>query len=354
MAVDTSQKEIKVALDGDDSAPTWRTLPGPSGSINFDGETADDTIFGASFASQQTGLVNWSVSSSAFYKGVAPYEAKIYKSGTATSFTDEATSLVSGKTYQIDDTTKRVVDWNTTVVIKDDGVAVASTNYTLDYMHGKVTFVAAYSVNGAVTFASGKYLPMSAYGWASEANLTQTVNAVDQTSFSVAQGNSGYYAYGYGLKTVTLSMSGFYAAANEVFTLLSGRTTYVIELNADGNAKSIGRGIFICTSATQSGDVGGNETESAEFSLWVPSDVDLPFSWHHETDTTLNAAIQDILTAFEDAADIWVQYLPDGTDGFQGKTVLTDCSLSVGISDMATFTANFQGNGTLTELTSSS
>lgn len=354
MTIDTSDKLVQISLDGDESAPTWRTFPGPAGNLSVNGEAIDDTIFGAAFSSQIAGLITWSLNTSAIYKDFAGYLAVIKKSGSATSFTTEACSTSDFATYQIDDVTKRVWSWETahTITVYDDAVEVSSDYYTINHMHGKITFTGAgVPSSGSAVTVSGYYLPMTAFGSFKEFTLTQTLNAVDATSFDVAQANGGYTASGYGLKTIGLSMSGFYAAANDIFDLLNDRDTWVIEINPEGSAESIARGIFNLTSKNQDGNVGDNETESAEFVLYVPTDVTYPFSWHHETTTTLHQSIQDLLSVFENNSDVWIRYLPDGSLGFWGKAVLTDCSLSGGISDVNTFTANFQGNGALTEIT---
>jgi hypothetical protein len=329
-------------------------IPGGSAGVSINAETMSDTVWGSGFGSVQTGLISWDLNASGYYKGIAGWQCTIKKSGTATSFTDEATSLISGKIYQIDDTTKRILDWDTAIVIKDDGVAVDSDNYTINHMHGKVTFIDSYTVNGAITFASGKYLPVSAYGWSNEVTLGMTSGTNDATTFDVAQANGGYMAYDQGLKEVNLALGSFFQASNGLFSDLEARTAFVIEICPDGNSKSIGRGIFIITGTDQDGEVGGQESQSGAYQLFTPADVDHPFSWHHETDTTLDDAIVAILTAWENKSDIWIKYLVDGVNGYQGKAVVTDCSLATGLSDMNTFTTNFQGNEEVTELNVSS
>lgn len=52
-----------------------------------------------------------------------------------------ALTLVSGTTYRLTDATKRVIDPATTVVVRDGGVAITSSGFTVDYLKGEVTLV---------------------------------------------------------------------------------------------------------------------------------------------------------------------------------------------------------------------
>lgn len=82
-----------------------------------------------------------------------------------TSFTAEATTLVSGTTYQINNTSKRRLDPTATYTVYDGGVAVDPGGYYLIHATGKVVFVT--SPGGAVT-VTGKYLTASAFSQATE------------------------------------------------------------------------------------------------------------------------------------------------------------------------------------------
>lgn len=350
---DTSSKVFKVSLNGGDSTPTWRELPGQSGSLNVNGENIDDTVFNpAGFSSIQPGLINWTMSTNALYRGLAGYNATIKKSGTSTLFEDEECSLVSGNTYQIDDITKRCFDFSKAVIVYDDASPVNSDYYTIDFMHGKITFSGAgIPSSGSSITVSGYYLPLATFSSAETFSLGMTANTRNRTSFNVAQANGGFYVYGYGLRTVGLSLSGFYDTTYDIYTLLKERDFFVIEICPDGNGKSIARGVFVCASKSQDGPVGSDESESIEFSLYIANDVNgnaiIPFSWHHESDTTLPQVIRDIIYAWEEKVSLWGQYLPNGSEGNQGETIVTDCTLSSGISDMNAFNVSLQGSGEL-------
>jgi hypothetical protein len=142
-----------------------------------------------------------------------------------------------------------------------------------------------------------------------------------------------------------MDLSGIYAAANAYKALLVARDEFIIEINPDGNSKSVARGYFKPMSQSQSGNVGELEAESVTFELSVPDQADLetPFKWIHESDSTLNMGIQKALTAWLDEVEIDVQYLPDGTTGIQGACIITDLTLSGGLEVMNEFTVNVQG-----------
>lgn len=91
---------------------------------------------------------------------VAGWDCLVEVTGTSTPFSTEPASLVSGKTYQITDATKRVFDPDVAVVVWDNGAPVSASNIEdIDYLFGRVTFTAGYSILGTITFNSGNYLP---------------------------------------------------------------------------------------------------------------------------------------------------------------------------------------------------
>ena len=146
-------KKIRLSSNGS----TWYTLPGNSGELNNDSGQLDDTVFGQAFQSQQAGLIDWSITSNALYKGFAGYVGTILKQGTSTAMTAEAMSLVSGKTYQVTASTKRNFNPAVAVTVLDNAVAVNVTNIlNIDYLFGRVTFIAGYTVTGPVTVTDRK------------------------------------------------------------------------------------------------------------------------------------------------------------------------------------------------------
>ena len=316
---------------------TYTTLPGSTGDFNYEGATAEDTTFGYSFGSTQPTLISTTLSANAYYKGYAGYVATFNKSGTSTSMTGEAMSLVSGTTYKIAAATKNVWDHTTTFTIYDGVTDITSTNVTsIDHLFGRVTLTAPPS--GAVT-VTGYYLPMTSVGTAREFSLTMNTEAVDTTDFATASANGGFSTFIAGLRTVSLDASGFFATGNLFKTLLTGRSELVVEINPDGADLSAARGFFRATSTGQTGDVGGNEDESITFELSVPSDSDVvtPFKWVHDSSSTLSTAIQNVLTAWDSQDLLYAKYLHDGTNGWKVNGVVTDCSLSGSVDGINEF-----------------
>jgi hypothetical protein len=338
----TTAKLVQISDDN----VTYYTLPGSSGEFNDDADTLEDTIFGQTFSSTQTGLISWTANAQAFYKGFAGYVASVKRSGTSTSMTAEATTLVSGKTYRINNTAKEVWDWTKALTVLDNAIAVSAANIeTINWLFGTVTFVPAYVVSGAVTI-TGWYLPLAEVAKASSFTLTQTVDAIDKTDFDIAHGNDGYRVFIPGLRTVSCELGGFYDATEAFWEVLEARDEIVIEINPDGSGLSLARGIFKMTARNQSGDVGALEEESRTFNLAVPSDIDVVFNWRHEVGTTLHQSIQIMLQSFIDQTLVFVKYAPEGLDNtlFFGEAVAIDMSLSSGVDAMNEFTANFQGS----------
>ncbi len=101
-------------------------------------------------------------------------------------------TLVSGKTYQIDDATKEIWDrTEATFDILDAASPVAAADIlNVDYLFGRVTFVSGYSVIGSITI-TGDFMPLSAVGKANTYNLTMTAESIDESDFTTVQGNEG-------------------------------------------------------------------------------------------------------------------------------------------------------------------
>ena len=337
----------KLVQISDDNGSNWYTLPGNSGELSNEAGELDDTIFGQNFKSGQSNLINWSVNANAMYKGFAGYVADIYQTGATTAMTAEAMSLVSGKTYRITAATKRVIDPDVAVIVLDNAVNQTANVLSIDYLFGTVTFKPAYTVTGPVTITAS-YLPKSILAKYKSFTLTQTMEPIDETDIPAAQANSGHRIFDYGLKTVSLEVSGVYAAANGFRAALVARSRVMIEINPDGSDKSVARGFFKPTSQGQSGDVGALEEETVSYTLSVPtaSLLEVPFKWVF-TSTDLSTSVVKCINAWQAETVIDVRYLPDGVAGVSGDCVVSDISLSGGIEAMNEFTVTLQGTGAL-------
>lgn len=337
----------RIQLSADDT--TYYTLPGNSGELRNEAGQLTDTIFGQAFQSTQPGLITWTLNSNALYKGFAGYIVKLNKGGTPVVMTNEAMSLVSGKTYQITNAAHNVIDLGTTIVVKDNAVDHTADVLSIDFTTGKVTFKAAYTPTGPITI-TGAYVPMVAIAGAKTFTLTQTMNAIDNTDIPIAKANTGFRTFeATGLKTVTLELGGIYKLSNGFVAALIARTPIYVEINPDNSNLSVARGLFKYTGQGQSGDVGALEEETVSLGLSVPQDIgaiaiETPFSWVHSNVTTLAQAVQIALAAWQNGTVPYVKYLPDGTNGFKGRGVITDISLSGGLEAMNQFTVNIQGS----------
>ena len=331
----------------DDAGVTWHILPGNAGELNNEAGSIDDTIFGQTYQSNESGLINWGVNASAFYKGFAGYQAKLKKQGTSTVMTTEAMSLVSGKTYKVTAAAKNIWNPAVTLTVFDNAVNKDAEVESINYLFGTITFKSSYTPTGPIT-VTGAYYPTTTLGSAQSYTLTQTAEAVDSSAFDVAQANGGYRTFLPGLRTVGLELSGFYNLASGFRAALAARSTIIIEVDPSGTGKSVARGFFKPTGDNQSGDVGALEEESVTFVLQVPSSNYIPFAWSHASDTTLHLSVQKCITAYLNQTLIKVRYLYDGVNGISGDATITDLSLSSGLDNMNEFTADFQGTGAQT------
>lgn len=340
-----SAKRIRLS---DDSGSNWYTLPGNSGEFQNEGQVLDDTIFGQLYQSGFPGLINWTASSTAIYKGFAGYECVISaQSGAATAFTTEAmTEITANEEYQITDTTKRIWDYATTLSVFDNGSPVAAADIeSIDYLFGIVHFVSGYTAAGAIT-VTGAYFAVTQIAGTRSFTLTMQGEAIDETTLPIAQGNSGHRIFSLGLKTVSMEASGVYALSNGFRAALVARSELIVEVKPVGTAETIFRGYFRYTQQGQSGDVGALEEETITLTLSVPNvdNMTTPFSVGY-TSTSLSNAVQIAIAAWLNATEIDVQYLPDGTTGLTGSCIITDVSLEGGLESMNIFSCGIQGTG---------
>jgi len=342
-----------IAISADDI--TYNNLPGSQGELSREGAVIDDTIFGQSFKSGLTGILTWSVTANAVYKGFAGYLAKLKKPGTPTAAAGEACTVITGKTYQINNTAKRVWDRTVNVVVKDNAVDHTADVASVNYLFGKVTFDNAYAVVGPVT-VDVTYLPMVDLGKAQSYTLTQTADAIKDTDFPTAQANGGFNTHRPGLRTIAAEFPVVHSMYDDWQQFLIDRNEIIIEINPDGNSKSIARGFFRLMSDRQSGNVGALEQENISFSLNVPladsgdPDIELPFSWSHTVDSPIPAAIKTALDAYIDETEVYVKYLPEGTNGVKGQGVVTNLSLTGGMEAPNVFAVTVIGDGGLTDV----
>jgi hypothetical protein len=118
------------------------------------------------------------------YSPIAGTNVTIYVPSTPATLTNGACTRVgSTNKYKLNSTSARVLDPATAVVVKDGGVEVATTGYTINYLEGSVTFTVLPS--GAVTI-SGKTIPLYALIVGKSASIRIANSTTDKTVFGDA------------------------------------------------------------------------------------------------------------------------------------------------------------------------
>lgn len=336
-------KSVRVSSDG----VTFYNLPGSTAGISSDSATVDDSIFGTSFSSSQPTLISWSMNANGYFKGFPGYKATLKRAGTPTAFTTEATSAKGGGFY-ITDRAKSI--WEVgSVSVFDDAIAVDAEDIEyIDYLQGGVVFISGYVVSGAIT-VSGNYLPTTRICFAQTFSLSQSADTENITDICEANDNGGYAVNGYQQQTVELSLDGFYSDTSGFLADLLSRDEVIIEINPDGEGKSVARGYFRATSHSQDGDVGSTETESVTYSLAVPENVRYPFKWYHDSTSAIPVGVKVVLDAWENRKTLFVEYAAEGSAVTKsGEVLVSDASMDGGVEDINEFTFDFQGTGALT------
>lgn len=121
--------------------------------------------------------------------------------GASTAFSGEATTNTSGNTYQITDSTKRVLDPAAAITVYDGGVPVAAADVTVDFLFGKVTLSAP--PGGAVT-VDGSYLPLLSFAEVRGFEFAASGNMLDTTTMA---STTSVYTRSLGLKDYSGSIT---------------------------------------------------------------------------------------------------------------------------------------------------
>lgn len=345
----SNAKVVRVRKAG--SGDSFALIPGNTADFSVELGSADDTIFGASYTSTQTTLGSWEISSNALYRGFAGYNSVIKKTASPTPISNKPMSVEDGNTYIINDISLTPWDWNEDIIVSDDEGPISSDEIkAIDPLFGRVTFVDGFTPDGNVT-VDAVVLGLVPFGKAMSFDLSQTCDTTETTSFEVAQANGGYSTHRPTLREVSLSLSAFYRSDAEFLALLDSREKFVVEINPDGEGKSIARGVFRIQNESNSGDVGGDEETSVEFVLAVPEGF-VPFSWYHDSTTTMPVGLRRILDAYVNQDNLDVEYLPEGVGnlGKGGEVVLTDASISSSVDGIVEASFSAMGTGVFTVL----
>lgn len=188
--------------------------------------------------------------------GTASYNTVIKQPGTATTFTDEATTNTTGNTYQVTDATKQIFDRNTVPTVEDDGVPVIPAS--INYLEGSVTLSAP---PGGVVTISGKYIPMTTIATGKEYSVELVASELDDTAF----GDGGYRSRVLGLFDITASLRLNWANAFFVTSILN-RAALVFEIQP-GGAAPLMRAWMVVPSVEWAGNIDDLEEEEVSFAL---------------------------------------------------------------------------------------
>jgi hypothetical protein len=314
-------------------------------------QAVNDTIFGQNWQSENPTIGQIQITANGLFKGVAGYEATIKKGGTSTVMTGEAMALVSGKTYQITASSKRLIDFSANVVVLDGVTNVTAEVLSIDYLNGLVTFKSTYTPVGAISL-DASYIPLATLAKCRGFSVTQTAAEIDNTTLEVAQANDGWRTFEPGLKTAGLEVQGIFDAASPFLTDLNARALMFIDISPNGSSNTAFRGFFKGTGHQQSGDVGALEEATLSFTLSVPvSDLLVaPFKWYFNS-SVLSMAMQDAINAWQNGTTIKVQYLADGINGTEVDAIVTEASLSDNFDGQNEFSFTFRASGAPTEVT---
>jgi len=336
-------KRIRIS---DDNGTTYYTLPGNTGDMRREMAAVNDTIFGQDFQSEDMSIGQWMITANSFYKGVAGYIATLKQGGTPIAMTSEPTALVTGKTYQVVATAKRMIDYNTPLIVKDGATDVTVQVLSVDYLNGSVTFKPTYTVLGAVAL-TGSYVPTTVIGKSRNFTLTQTAAEIDTTDYETAQSNGGWRTFIIGLRTVGLEIGGIYNESLGLQAALASRSIMYVEISPANTPDTLFRGFFKRSNFGQSGDVGALEESTLTLNLFVPDGnlVERPFGWYLSAGSTLNTAIKKCLGAWQTALPIKVQYLPDGVTGYVGDCIVTEATLANTLEGLNEFRFSLRGSG---------
>lgn len=193
----------------------------------------------------------------------AAHSTVVKATGTSTSMTDEATTNTSGKTYQVTNSAKRVIDPTVAITVKDDAVAVDAADIeSVDFLFGTVTFVGGYTVNGAVTI-TGNYLPLHTLSYAREFEITDSNMLPDATVFTdtVVKRKQTLQALAVRLGLLERVGTVFDGGSKSLASFITSGGLMVLEVNIGGSG-TIFRAMVIGESTSAGAQVAGLLDES--------------------------------------------------------------------------------------------
>jgi hypothetical protein len=198
----------------------------------------------------------------------ASYTTRVKQGGTPVVFTDEATTLIVGTTYQyrINTAARRILA--PSAVVKVNGATV-TTGFMVNRLSGVITFAAQPS---HVPTVDGSYIPVSTIAGAHEYSVSIGGELLDSTEFD----GDGFRTRLYGQNDVSVSLSRFDDVSNAFKDLLLARSSLLIEIQPGAGSEYL-RGWFLPESTGNSGGIGNLEVEELSFQL--DGEIDAVFFW---------------------------------------------------------------------------
>lgn len=156
---------------------------------------------------------------------VAGYKTVIsVGSSVPVSVTAEACTSLSASVYRVTTSARRVLDPGNSVTVKDGGVTVSSSLYSIEYLTGKITF-SGYSPGGAIT-VDAYYIPMVALTQCDSAEFSVSNDLLNVTPYATA----GVKVYQQGLQEAAMTFGGFTNPASDLAgDGVAGITAYMAE-----------------------------------------------------------------------------------------------------------------------------
>ena len=151
----------------------------------------------------------------------AAFKGKLSISGSPVNFIDSRMEVVTGKTntYRSVTPSERILDPSVAVILKNNNVVIADTEYEVNYLNGEITTNSAYTVGNLRLTGSRVSIVhianLKAY------NVSENIETIDVTPMSGENtvGN-GTMQYIYGLRSVSIT-TDIIRDSNNFFPLLS-------------------------------------------------------------------------------------------------------------------------------------
>lgn len=208
---------------------------------------------------------------------IAGFRAALRRAQNSTTLTDEACSQVSGNIYQITSASKRVLNPEVTITVKEDGVASSQVS-SIDLLRGRVTFSGAPTTPVTIT---GAYFPLDLTQSVTAEVVPEVVSAVLSASRALPDASvygSGIAERMHGLRDAEVNLTFLSHSGASVATALFGltpETECVLDLSmpADASTSVRIRAYGVVENITTTASVDGRLEHTAVFKVDATKDT---------------------------------------------------------------------------------